>query len=124
MSYQQSKAVDAYIARFSGEAKERLTWLRSVTQATFPKTIEAISYGIPTYRPAPKKRGIVHFGASKDHIGIYGIFESRNNATLHDKMQPYRTGRGTLQFRHSEKLPKAIIRQILADHASKHATTP
>lgn len=119
MSYQHSPLVDEYIARFDDETKKRLTLLRSAIQATFPHTIEDISYGMPTYRPAPKKRGIVHFAASKDHIGLYAIFDPKSNAPMHKKMDPYRTGRGTLQFKHSDPFPMTTIRQILTYHASK-----
>ena len=118
MSYQQNPLVDEYIAQFSGETKERLIWLRSAIQATFPKSIEDISYGIPTYRPAPERRGIVHFGASKDHLGLYGIIEAKKDHVSHELIAPYRTGKGTLQFKHSDKLPKRSIRGILAYHAS------
>lgn len=119
MSYQQSPLVDAYIAQFDGDVKERLLWLRSAIQGSFPKTIEDISYEMPTYRPAPGKRGIIHFAASKNHIGIYAIFDPKNNATIHSKMNPYRTGKGTLQFKNDEPLPKTTIRELLAYHASK-----
>lgn len=117
MSYQQSPLVDKYIADFPAEIQERLSWMRSAIQATFPKTIEDISYGMPTYRPAPGKRGLVHFAAAKDHIGIYGVFEPKNDANMHRMMLPYRTSRGTLQFKNSEKLPKTTIRQILLHHS-------
>jgi Uncharacterized conserved protein len=119
MSYQQSRLVDEYIAQFNGDVKERLNWFRSSMQATFPKTIEDISYGIPTYRPAPEKRGIIHFGATKGHIGIYGVFEPKSDSHMHDIMKKYRSGKGTLQFKNDEPLPKHIIREILAHHASK-----
>lgn len=119
MSYQSSPLVDEYIAHFSGETNERLSHLRAAIQATFPKTIEDISYGMPTYRPAPGKRGVVHFAASKDHIGLYAIFDPKSNAPMHKKMQPFRTGRGTLQFQHSQPFPMTTIRQILAYHAAK-----
>lgn len=118
MSYQQSKLVDEYIARYDADTQRRLQKLRTAIQATFPKTIEDISYGMPTYRPAPGKRGLVHFAASKGHIGIYGIFDPKSNSPIHDVMQPYRTGRGTLQFQHNEPLPMGTIRKILAYHAS------
>ncbi len=119
MTYQSSPLVDDYLAQFSGETKERLTLLRSAIQATFPHTIEDVSYGMPTYRPATKKRGVVHFAVSKDHIGLYAILDPKSNAPMHKKMQPYRTGRGTLQFKHTDKFPMATIRQILAYQASK-----
>lgn len=116
MSYQQSPLVDDYIGRFDTETQRRLQLLRHAIQATFPKTIEDISYGMPTYRPEPKKRGIVHFAVSKNHIGLYAIFDPKNNSTIHEKMRPYRTGRGTLQFKKDEPLPMTTIRQILAYH--------
>lgn len=117
MSYQQSPLVDEYIDRFGDETKRRLELLRHAIQATLPKTIEDISYGMPTYRPAPKKRGIVHFAASKGHIGLYAIFDPKNNSVIHEKMKPYRTGKGTLQFSNTEPFPMATIRQILSFHA-------
>ena len=117
MSNQPSPRVDEYINRFDTETQRRLQLLRHAIQATFPKTIEDISYGMPTYRPAPKKRGVLHFAASKDHIGIYAIFDPKNNSVIHSKMQPYRTGRGTLQFRHDKPFPMTTIRQLLAYQA-------
>lgn len=116
MSYQQSPLVDEYIDRYGEETQRRLQLLRHAIQATFPKTIEDISYGMPTYRPAPKKRGLVHFAAAKDHIGLYAIFDPKNNSTIYDKMTPYRTGRGTLQFKNDQPFPMKTIREILAYH--------
>jgi len=117
MTYQQSHLVDEYIARYDAETRRRLEKLRHAIQATFPKTIEDISYGMPTYRPLPGKRGLVHFAAAKDHIGIYAIFEPKSNVPIHEIMKPYRTGRGTLQFKNNEPLPMGDIRKILAYHA-------
>jgi len=117
MTYQQSPLVDEYIDRFDDPVKERLIWLRHAVQATFPKTIEDISYGMPTYRPAPERRGIVHFAASKGHIGLYAIFEPKSDSHMHEIMKPHRSGRGTLQFKNDEPLPKHVIREILAHHA-------
>lgn len=118
MAYQQSNLVNEYIARFDAETQRRLNLVRNAVQSIFPHTIEDISYGMPTYRPAPGKRGLVHFAAQSGHIGIYGIFDPKNNSTVHEKMRPYRTGRGTLQFKNGDPLPMATIRQILVYHAS------
>lgn len=117
MSYQQNKLVDAYIAQFPEPIQERLSFIRAAIQATFPKSIEDISYGIPTYRPAPERRGLIHFGATKSHVALYGVFEPKNDAFMHRAMLPYRTGKGTLQFKHDDKLPKGTIRKIIAHHA-------
>lgn len=117
MSYQQSPLVDEYIADFPEPLREQLSWLRSAIQASFPKTIEDISYGIPTYRPSPEKRGLVHFAGNKNHVGLYAVLEPKNDANIHRLMLPYRFGRGTLHFKNDEPLPKGTIRKILAYHA-------
>lgn len=119
MTYQQSSLVDDYIAQFPEPIRERLTKVRRAIQATFPKTIEDISYGIPTYRPAPGKRGIVHFGGAKSHIALYGIIESQKDHVSHALIAPHRSGKGTLQFPHDAPLPMVTIRKILAYHAGK-----
>ena len=117
MSYQQSPLVDEYIGHYPKEVRERLSSIRSIIQATFPKTIEDISYGMPTYRPAPGKRGIIHFAAQKNHVAIYAVFEPKNDAFMHRLMLPHRSGRGTLQFKNDEKLPIGTIRKIVTHHA-------
>lgn len=118
MSYKESVLVSEYIDSFPEEIRERLTFIRLAVQATFPKSIEDVSYGMPTYRPSPGKRGIVHFAAAKGHIGIYAIFEPKNDSYIHGLMAKYRTGRGTLQFKNDEPLPKATIRKLMTHHAS------
>lgn len=118
MSYQSSPLVDAYLKGYSGETKKRLVKLRASIQRLFPHTIEDISYGMPTYRPAPKKRGIVHFACFGDHIGLYAVFDPENNPILHDKLKPYRTGKGTLQFKHSDPFPVQLIDDALIHHAA------
>lgn len=119
MSYQQSPLVDSYVNQFSNDIQERITLVRRAIQSTFPNTIEDISYGIPTYRPAPKKRGVVHFGVTKNHIGIYGILDPNSDTPINEIMKPYRTGKGTLQFAHTDPLPKQAIQEILSYQATK-----
>jgi uncharacterized protein YdhG (YjbR/CyaY superfamily) len=113
MSYKSSPRVTEYIDQYTGTIHERLTLLRETIQAVFPHTIEDISYGMPAYRPAPNKRGIVYFAYAKDHIGIYGIIEPTNNSNMAATLAPFRTGKGTLQFAHTQPFPIEAIRDIL-----------
>ena len=117
MSYHRSPLVDEYIAQSPEPIRERLSSIRSIIQATFPKAIEDISYGMPTYRPAPGKRGIIHFAAQKGHVAIYAVFEPKNDAFMHRLMLPHRSGRGTLQFKNDVPLPVGTIRKIVTHHA-------
>lgn len=119
MTSQHSPLVDEYIAQFDAETQKRLQTIREAIFSAFPTSVEDISYGMPTYRPAPKKRGIVHFAAFKDHVGIYGILDASSEPALHHIMEAYRTGKGSLSFVHTKKLPLKHIRQFLAYQASK-----
>lgn len=119
MSYKESPEVTKYIASFDASIQKRLTDLRHLIQSRFPNTIEDISYSMPTYRPAPGKRGIVHFAVAKNHIGLYAVIDATENDSLYTKLQRYQTGRGTLQFKHTEPLPLDIIDEILQYHAQK-----
>ena len=118
MSYQQSQLVTEYIDGFNGETKKRLHEIRKAIQRIFPTTIEDICYGMPTYRPAPAKRGIVHFAASANHIGLYAVFDPADNPILHDKLRLHRTGKGTLQFKNDQPFPIDLIEDVLIYHAS------
>ena len=117
MSYQQSQLVDKYIAQFHGETCERLVLMRALIQLTFPKTVEDISYGIPTYRLESGGRSLISFAASKNHIGLYGIIEYGHEAAINSETKKYRTGKGTLQFKSQEIFPEGGIRRILAHYA-------
>ena len=119
MTSQHSPLVDEYIAQFDAKTQKRLQTLSNATLSVFPKSIEDISYGMPTYRPTPKKRGMVHFAAFKDHIGIYGILDASSEPAVHHLMESYRTGKGSLAFTNEKPLPMNHIRQFLAYQASK-----
>lgn len=121
MQYQLSPLVDDYIAQFDTTTQRRLQQLRQAIQAAFPKTIEDISYGIPTYRPAPGRRGVVHFACHTHHIGIYGILDFDTSSELYEKIYPHLSGRGTLQFPNNQPFPTGLIRRVLAYHASKYS---
>jgi uncharacterized protein YdhG (YjbR/CyaY superfamily) len=119
MSFASSPKVEAYIETFEDPAYTRLQTLRQEIQTIFPNTIEDISYGMPTYRPAPKKRGIVHFSNFAHHIGLYAVFDPTDQPKLLKALAPYRTGKGTLQFRHDQPFPIDLIREVLTYHAQQ-----
>lgn len=111
---QPATTVDNYIAQFEPPMQERLSELRQLIQSVLPNTIEDISYGMPAYRPQPKKRPIVFFGMAKNHIGLYALSE-KLSPQLRERVAPHVTGRGTLQFAHSAPLPLKLIEEILLE---------
>ena len=119
MSYQESQDVTSYIAQFEQPVQKRLAQLRQLIQRRFPHTIEAISYGMPCYRPAAGKRGIVYFAAAKAHVGLYAVVDAEPNESIYPVLQKYKTGRGTLQFKNTEPFPLEEIDEILLYQAKK-----
>jgi uncharacterized protein YdhG (YjbR/CyaY superfamily) len=111
---EQTNTVDGYIAQYPDEMQKRLNTLRDLIKTTIPKAIEDISYGMPAYRAQPKKRPFVFFGVAKEHIGLYALGE-KLSPELQKEVAPHVTGRGTLQFTHSEPLPLELIKRILTE---------
>ena len=100
--------VDDYISGFTGMEKAALLELKSIIRSVVKDAEEKISYGIPTFF---KNGNIVHFGASKKHLGFYpgpaGI------EAFEKDLRNYVTSRGAIQFSYEKKLPAALIKKIV-----------
>lgn len=107
--------VDAYIAQFPELQQERMKALRKIIRKTFPTAIEDISYKMPAYRLAVGKRPVVFFGAYEKHIGVYAVL-TPDDSKLYKEIEPYNTGKGTLQFSNDQPLPVVLIERVLANH--------
>ena len=62
------KTVKEYIMRQDSEKQADLFLIREILQQALPEAKERISWGMPTYW---ENHNILHFAASKKHIGIY-----------------------------------------------------
>ena len=60
--------IDEDIATQDESVQVKLTELRTVLRAALPDAEERISWSMPTYW---KGRNIIHFAATKTHIGLY-----------------------------------------------------
>jgi uncharacterized protein YdhG (YjbR/CyaY superfamily) len=103
-------SVDEYIAGFPPETRRVLEELRALVHDTVPGVTERISYAIPTFEL--DGRCIVYFGGWKQHIGLYPI-DARLAETLRDELEPYRSGKGSVQFPLSNPMPTELIRRII-----------
>ena len=68
-----------------------------------------ISWSMPTYW---KKRNLIQFAASQKHIGLYpgpAAVEA-----FADRLQGYKTSKGTIRFTYDKPLPLALISEIAA----------
>lgn len=109
MKSKKAESIDEYISRFSGVAAERLKEIRLTIQKALPESEEVISYSMPAYRYRGKIA--VYFAGYERHVGFYPTascmraFEKKLTNHVHSK--------GAVQFRHDERLPLSLIREMV-----------
>lgn len=108
------KAVDAYIAKASQPAQATMKQLRAIIKAACPKAKERISYGIVffEYRSPGYAGRMIYFGAAKHHIGVY-VVPKHLPPALKKHVEKYKKAKATLHFPVGEKVPAALIRQLV-----------
>ena len=62
------ETIDEYIAAQDEAVQPRLREVRELLRTAIPEAEERISWSMPTYW---KGRNIIHFAASKKHLGLY-----------------------------------------------------
>ncbi|HHW27658.1 MAG TPA: hypothetical protein GXX23_10065 [Firmicutes bacterium] len=101
------KTVDAYIAAQPDDIQPLLRQVRNTIRTALPDVEERISWGMPTYW---KKHNIIHFAASKKHLGLYPGEEAIE--FFSDRLKEYKASKGTVQFPYSKPLPLELIAEI------------
>ena len=74
-----------------------------------PGAVETIGYGIPTFKY--KGKNLIHFAAFKNHMSLFPT--SSPIAELKDKLAPFATAKGTIQFTEANLVPDQLIREIV-----------
>lgn len=109
MNSNNALSVDAYIGQFDDELQNKLSKIRRLIHELAPEVSESISYQIPTFKM--KGKVLVHFAAYKTHIGFYPT--PSTIISFKDKLQDYKTSKGTIQFPLHKELPLELIREII-----------
>jgi uncharacterized protein YdhG (YjbR/CyaY superfamily) len=108
--------IDEYISSFPKNIQKMLGDVRSVIRKVAPDSVEAISYGIPTFK---LNGNLVHFAAFKNHIGFYpapnGIEEFEKELSV------YKQGKGSVQFPVDKPLPLDLISKIVKYRVKKNS---
>lgn len=100
--------IDDYIRGFPREIGEKLEELRGIIKAAAPEATEKISYRMPTFY---LNGNLVHFAAFKNHIGLYPA--PSGIANFQAELEPYKKGKGSIQFPLDQALPVGLIRSIV-----------
>ena len=103
---EKPKTIDEYIHSQDADKQEDLLYIRQILRDALPEAEERISWSMPTFW---KKHNILHFAASKGHIGLYPGPE----AVLHfaKELQDYKTDKGTIRIPYG-KVDAALIEKI------------
>jgi uncharacterized protein YdhG (YjbR/CyaY superfamily) len=102
-------SIDEYIAEFPPETRKVLEELRALIKATAPDATEIISYAMPTFDL--NGHHLVHFAGYAKHIGFYPI--PSGIEAFREELEPYKSGKGSAQFRLGEPMPWDLIRRIV-----------
>ncbi|MBQ3999674.1 MAG: DUF1801 domain-containing protein [Oscillospiraceae bacterium] len=99
--------IDGYIALQDEAVRPVLEEIRSLLREALPEAEERISWSMPTYW---KGRNIIHFAASKKHLGIYPGDEAI--AEFAEELKEYDVSKGTIRIPYDAPLPEDLIRRI------------
>ena len=101
------QSIDEYIAEQNETIRPKLNEIRAILQASLPGAAERMSWSMPTYW---KGRSIIHFAASKKHLGIYPGEEA--TTAFADELKHYDVSKGTIRFPYDKQLPVGLIERI------------
>ena len=114
MPREKFSTVDEYHASFPKEIRERLNVVRKLVHDVAPQMKEMISYNIPGYK---LNKMVVYYAAFKDHISMYPVPGGKEWEK--DFSRYYTSGRGTIHFRHDQRLPVTLIKKIVKYRVSE-----
>ena len=105
------ETVDEYILSQDEDVRDQLQSVRSVLQKELPDATEKISWSMPTYW---KGSNIIHFAASKKHIGLYPGPEAIEQFANKLAQAGCTYSKGAVRIPYSDELPLDLIAEIAA----------
>lgn len=109
-------SIDEYLAGVPEDQRAALEKLRANIKAAAPRATETISYGMPAF----KDHGtLVGFAAFKDHISFFPMSVTVIEAHR-EELEPYRTSKGTIQFKADKPLPAALVKKLVRERLEEN----
>lgn len=108
MNKSKFESIDEYISSFPVSTQKILKSVRKTIKELVPEAIEAISYGMPTFK---LNGNLVHFAGYKSHIGFYPT-PSGVEAFKKD-LEKYKTSKGAIQFPLDKPMPLDLFKKIV-----------
>ena len=104
---EKPKTIDDYILLQDENIRPKLNEVREILRSTIPDAEERISWSMPTYW---KGQNLIHFAASKKHIGIYPGGEA--TTIFADELTGIDVSKGTIRLPYDKELPSDLIAKI------------
>jgi uncharacterized protein YdhG (YjbR/CyaY superfamily) len=108
-------SVDDYLSKLPADQRAVLEDLRAQIHAAAPEAVEAISYGLPTFK---LNGNLVHFGAAAKHCAFYpgAVVE-----IFADRLTGFDTAKGTIRFQPDRPLPPELVADIVRHCVARDA---
>ena len=104
---EKPKTIDDYILSQDENIRPKLNEVREILRSAIPDAEERISWSMPTYW---KGQNLIHFAASKKHIGIYPGGEA--TTIFADELTGIDVSKGTIRLPYDKELPADLIAKI------------
>ena len=101
------ETIDEYIEAQDEGIRNQLQSVREAIQDELPEATEKISWSMPTYW---KGRNIIHFAASKKHLGLYPGGEA--TTVFAEALKGFDVSKGTIRLPWNKELPTELIQRI------------
>ncbi|MBI3745667.1 MAG: DUF1801 domain-containing protein [Chloroflexi bacterium] len=110
MTTADTSGVDAYLERIPVAPRAALEELRGIIRTAAPDAVETIAYDMPAYRLDGSL--LISFAAYRRHCSLFPASQAVVDA-CGGELQPYISGKATIQFTAARPLPAALTRKIV-----------
>ena len=104
---EKPQTIDEYIAVQDEAVRPKLNEVRAILRSALPDAQERISWSMPTYW---KGQNLIHFAASKKHIGLYPGGEA--TTVFAEELAGIDVSKGTIRLPYDKELPAELIKKI------------
>ena len=99
--------IDTYIQQQDPAIQPRLRAIRDTIREAIPEAEERISWSMPTFW---RGQNLIHFAASKKHIGVYPGGEA--TTVFAKELKELNVSKGTIRLPYDRELPADLITRI------------
>lgn len=103
---EKPKTIEEYIMMQEESMREDLMLMHSILASALPEAEERMSWSMPTFW---KNHNIIHFAASKAHIGLYPGPQAVEHFAI--ELAKYKTSKGTIRIPYGE-IDEELVEKI------------